>query len=50
MAQQKLDQPPLARTEMTVDAAARKPVEEGYRLLCQKFFEFVGCHFKCRYS
>jgi hypothetical protein len=48
MAQQKLDQPPLSRTEMTVNAAARKPVKEGHGLLCQQFFEFVGCHIGCR--
>jgi hypothetical protein len=48
MAQQKLDQPPLARTEMTVYAAARKPVKDGDRLLCQQFFEFVSCHIGCR--
>jgi hypothetical protein len=44
MAQQDLDQAAFACAEMSLNAPARKPVQECDRLLSQQLFEFFSCH------
>jgi hypothetical protein len=39
-----LDDAPLAGTEVPMDAAARKAMQEAHGLLCEKLFKFVGRH------
>jgi len=47
MAQQQINQPALAGTEVPVHTAPRQAMQEGHRLLQQELFEFVSRHFKC---
>jgi len=44
MTKQQFDQPTFAGSEMAVDPPASETMQEGHRLLREKFFEFVGCH------
>jgi hypothetical protein len=44
MAQQDLDQAAFACSEMSLDAPARKTVQERDRLLSQELFEFFSSH------
>ena len=44
MAQQEFDQPAFAGAEMAVDPAAGQSVQQGDRLLVEKFLELVGGH------
>jgi len=45
VAQQDLDQAAFACAEMSLNAPARKTVQERDRLLSQESFEFFGSHF-----
>ena len=44
MAQQEFDQPAFAGAEMAVDPTAGQSVQQGDRLLVEKFLELVGGH------
>ena len=44
MAQQQINQPALAGTEVPVHTAPRQAMQEGHRLLKQELFEFVSGH------
>jgi hypothetical protein len=50
MAQQQINQPALAGTEVPVHTTPRQAMQDGHRLLKQEFFEFVSGHLRCRYS
>jgi hypothetical protein len=47
MAQQQINEPALAGTEVSMHTASGQAMQEGNRLLNQKLFEFVSSHFKC---